>query len=716
MSSLLSEKIMKCGGMSSVSGAGRRMPRGFTLIELMAASSILIVVVTLALYGFMYAIKENARAMVQNELDMDVQGSMESLKKDLRLSALDKMFFYPLGSGSYSAASFPMAFADSNGTVGLGTNGKISWDETVIFHVWKTSPNQLRRTRFRPRNNSLTDAQIQEQLTYVATNGCATNKAGGGTYGWSNAETTVIFENLFDWSVEPKAGVYDGYDAVTNRDEAVNLGSCIFSNGPHTFTFTVVGSNAASKGLNIGLDTLVMSPNGLDREAELQIPENSVNPTNMLMNNVGSWSHNRQLYFAATTNGSSFTVTMTNDCWEESTFRGTGQILDDTKVVWDTNTMDYVVRLDGNLGVPDREGWYAKRQTETPWLVAGDMVGTSDTNSTLTDCAVRVLLRGSEMESGNFIPYNSAIETFYVYAGAGPLRVMGAYISRCASVSTITPDAVGPFTSLTAPLLVNANGLMPMGITYPIVKTNSYLVTYLVSPNPGEGYAKYWTESNAPGIGCWILPNGAGHEQDANWSANTNVIATSRLYALGFMQECWPTNGYFTSAVCDTKKGAVSNCIVSWEISTNSSCFATLKPAVSIQVRAGNSNDCSDAAAWSNVAYLASSGVTTNLGVKRYVQFRAKLTPCNTAGTGSDWCRLHHVRIAWDGDTRYVDVGGIFTKGPNNGIWEIKVDGQRLVRGIAVNIEIFQDVFSKQGPRRVKSILTSEVTPRNTGK
>ena len=156
----------------------------------------------------------------------------------------------------------------------------------------------------------------------------------------------------------------------------------------------------------------------------------------------------------------------------------------------------------------------------------------------------------------------------------------------------------------------------------------------------------------------------------------------------------------------------MSNCIVSWVWSTNTVCGDC---PIFVRVRAGNSNDCSDATAWSNVAYLASSGVTTNLGAKRYVQFQAKLGVCSY-GTRNHYSRLHLVRIAWDGDTRYVDVGGIFTKGPNNGIWEIKVDGQRLVRGIAVNIEIFQDVYSKQGPRRVKSVLTSEVTPRNTGK
>lgn len=699
----------------------RRRCASFTIIELLAASTILLIVVTLALYGFMYALKENARAMVQNELDMDVQGSMELLKRDLRLSALDKMFFYPLASGSYSAVSFPIAYPNTNGgTVEIGTNGKIIWDETVIFHVWKTTPNQLRCTRFKPRS-ILTDAQMQEQLTYVATNGSATNTTGGGTFNWTNAQTTVVFENLFDWSVTPQAGVYDGYDSVTNRDEAANLGSCILSNGIHTFTFTAVGSNTSSKGYNIGLDELTVSPNGMGREAELQLPAGSANPTNMLMKDIGSWSHNRQLYFRASTNNSSFTIVMTNDCWEVSTFRGTGQIMDDTKVLWDAGTMDYLVSLDGNLGEVDAYGWYAKKQTATTYTNVADVTGFLDSQPTLQDCAVRVLLRGSEMASGNFIPYNSAkTNVVYFYSGAGFLGISEAYIAEAADSTNIAPDAVGSFAALGGALIQASSPSDPhywaAGTAFYIDKNKSYLVTFRVPNMNWMSYGRYWLEQNDPsGRGCWILPGASSADaQAANWSANTNVFATNRLYAVGVLYESWPTNGYLTSQVCDTKKTAVGDCTVSWLISTNAPCNdGGLAGAFALQVRAGNSNNCSDAVAWSSVAELTSSGGTINLGANRYVQFRARLGTCSS---GIHAIRLHQVNMTWAGETRYVDIGGTFTKGPDYGIWELKVDGRRLVRGIAVNIEIYQDVFSVRGARRITSELTSEVTPRNTGR
>lgn len=724
-----------CSIVPSSSHLSSSRPPGFTIVELMAAATMLVIVVTLALYGFIYALKENARAMVQNELDMDVQASMENLKKDLRLSALEKMFFYPPGTGLFEAISFPLAYADSNGLVALDSSNKVVWDEQVIYHKWKTSPNQLRRTSFRPRPSLTNDLQWLEQLTYVVTNGCATNKTGtAGTHGWTNAagaicvRTDVMFENLFDWSVTPQAGVYDGYDVATNR-EAANLGSCILSNGAHTFTFTVVGSNALSTGYNIGLDTLIVSPNAMNREAELQISASSANPTNMLMDKVGSWSHNRQLYFAAAATGAWFNLVMTNDCWEETTFRGTGQVFDDTKLIWDTNkaTLDYLVTLDGNLGDPDQLGWYAKKQTQTgngpdTNLIAGILMGGElDNQPTLTNCAVRVLIRGEDMEFGRCIPFNSGRKmAVWFCSGAGQLVIDNAYIAECASTNTISPDATGSgILFVGGPWTIAASNAVALtNSDYSIDKGKSYLVSFRVSGT--NGYARSWLEQNDPASnGCWILPGASADEtRAANWSGNTNLIVTNRLYGVGLLFEYMPTNGYFASAVCDTKSG-VSTCTVSWTHSTN------LLPYVSdpggcsgcpiyMQVRAGNSNDLSDAPAWSNVATIASV-TSTNLGGRRYVQFRARLGVCGGGG-GKHYNRLHHVRMAWNGPTQYVDIGGTFTKAPDYGIWKLTVDGQPLIGGITVNLEIFQDVYTRTGMRKVTSALTSEITPRNSGK
>ena len=84
--------------------------------------------------------------------------------------------------------------------------------------------------------------------------------------------------------------------------------------------------------------------------------------------------------------------------------------------------------------------------------------------------------------------------------------------------------------------------------------------------------------------------------------------------------------------------------------------------AVALRVRTANSNDMSDARAWTNVSPVASSGDAISPGNKRYVQFRADLTP-NSTYWGSITPTLKDVAVDWQGEKRVVDVGGTFTKG-----------------------------------------------------
>ncbi len=171
-----------------------RTKQGFTLMETSAAVTLTVLVLGLAVGGFMYALKNTNEGDIQSELDIDVQLAMERLKKDLRLSSLDKIFYYPAGPGPYTAISFPLAEDnDGDGLFELDAEGKLIWDKTVVYHIWPSSPNQLRVTTFKNRNNNLTDAQRQEQLDDVVETG-----AGSGTYNGANASSTVVFENLLD--------------------------------------------------------------------------------------------------------------------------------------------------------------------------------------------------------------------------------------------------------------------------------------------------------------------------------------------------------------------------------------------------------------------------------------------------------------------------------------------------------------------------------------
>ena len=497
---------------------------GFTLAEISIATVILVIAVAMAMSGLVYVLRAAHESNVQTELDIDVQIAMERLKRDLRLTALEKIFFYPPGPGPYTAISFPMARDDDgDGSIEMDANGKIIWDQTYIYHVWPAVPNQLRLTIFDPRDNTLTDEQRQEQLNSVVQYG-----HGSNTYNGANARTYVIFENLFEWEINPRFSRYDGYAPTLTRDRSVILGSCIISNGFNTFEFRVVGKNSASTGYKIGLDKLFMSPSYSPREAEAQLPAIAYSgpaPTIEYMAG-GSWSGNYQLLFPATAVGQYFTLRLANDRWEETNFRETGSYMENATICFD---------------------------------------------QTLT-------------------PYDFVIK-----------------------VDTYTNEL---------------------------------------------GQTNYWT------------------------------------------------NAVFVSQVIDTQITRPSYSEISW----NAVCPSPTK--VDLQVRTATREDMSDAPDWAVVPRISSPGAIAP-GNGRYLQFRANLT----ASPGENKTPvLKDVTIKWNGETRVVDIGGTFTKGPDYGIWELKVNGQTLTTGLSIYLKIFRDALGFLGNKRFYSELTSEIQPRNTGK
>ena len=179
------------------------------------------------------------------------------MKASLRLSSMDKVFFYPSGPGPYTAISFPLP-GDTNGD-GLiemdATGTNILWLSTVVYHVWTGTPSRLLKTVFNPRDNTLVATQRQAQLASVVLNG-----NGSNTYESAGAKTKIVFQNLFILSIGGKGAVYDAYAPNLQWDPAVPLGSAMLTNGLHDFKFAVIGKNPLSTGYKIGLDSLVVSP------------------------------------------------------------------------------------------------------------------------------------------------------------------------------------------------------------------------------------------------------------------------------------------------------------------------------------------------------------------------------------------------------------------------------------------------------------------------
>ncbi len=676
--------------------------QGFTFIEVAIAMSIMVIAVALAIGGFSYTAKSARRASVQAELDIGVQQAMERIKADMRLSALNHMVFYPDSAGPYEAVSFPMARDDDgDGALEKDGNDKIEWDRTRIYHVWSGEPSQLRLTTFDPRNNNLSQEQRQLQIDTVVATGEGVAAPNG-----ANATTEILFENLFNWKITPNGSTYDGYADILQRDMEEVLGTCVLSSGPHTFEFRVIGKDSSSTGYQVGIDSLFASPSYSPREGEAQLPVTAQYGAAAISQYMsgGSWGGNHQLLFPASSVGHTVTLTLNNDQWEETNFRGTGHGTQDAKVIFDENSnpKDFVVVLDG-LG----SNWVAAVQTS-------DEFGRSSTND-VKGSAVRVLLRGDEMESGGYILLNGGRckANFKAGASGSGLEIESVYIAEAADHTNTTMDAAGgtEVEMLASAFQIPAGADMWTGITdFPIDKNKSYVVTFLVKNATGWGSAHEWDELNDPAVQeCFIIPGSNSPTlldlADPLWSTRSDVLATNGVIALQSIFTTYPTNGFYDSRIFDTHNSAPSYKEMLWNDSTPSNTTIRMK------VRSGNAEDLSDAADWSSVPNTGQGWIAP--GDKRYIQFQAQL---RADPSGFATPQLKDVTIDWTGESTMVDIGGTFTKGPDYGIFQLRVDGEPLKMGVSIDLEIYKEVLGHRGKQMVTSGLTTEIEPRNTGK
>ncbi len=679
--------------------------RGFTLVEVIVASVILTVGVTLAMTGFVYLMRGARQDNIQDELDIDVQAAMEKIKYHMRLSSLDQMFFHPEGADKFQGISFPLCRDDDgDGIVETDSDGKVIWDDTIIYHVYQSSPNQLRVTTFSPRMTNLSDSARQAQLNSVVANG-----DGSATYNSTNASTEVVFANLFDWSLNPQSARFDGYNKAMAREKNVSLGSAILSNGMHTFKFTTLEKNASSAGYKIGIDALYVSPSYGRREGEAQSPidQSGASVVTQYMAG-GSWSGNYQLLFPATTNNQHFTLQLANDLWEETNFRRTGYSVDGTEVIFDNtlNPRDFIVQLEGNTW-----NWYASSQT-------GDPSGESATNYPLHGMAVRVLAKGSDLDLGGFQYDGGKVYVgFRSGLGSDKLGIKYAYISEAADSYVATQDIV----AATQKQLTFDGGddseVFAWGgyswtdsLDFDIDKEKVYTISFLVISNQSMGTAWRWAEVDEPGaISCYVITNRSASQADLldpTWSDRSDVVALDEVLGVPYVYTRYPTNATYTSGIFDTRIASPGYSAMNWDS------VEPLGTSLKMKVRSATNRTMSDASAWSNISAMASGGAI-DPGDNRYVQFKAIMTP-NAYGYRTP--KLKDVTIEWAGEDRIVDIGGIFTKGPDYGRFELKVDGQELKQGIEIDLEIYKEAAGYQGVKTNTSALAAEIRPRNTGK
>ena len=61
-----------------------------------------------------------------------------------------------------------------------------------------------------------------------------------------------------------------------------------------------------------------------------------------------------------------------------------------------------------------------------------------------------------------------------------------------------------------------------------------------------------------------------------------------------------------------------------------------------------------------------------------------------------------------------MDMSGIFSVGPENGIYEVLVNGALLLQNITVKVSVFKEIRLASGKKsRMESSAFAEIVPRN---
>jgi len=416
----------------------RPSSRGFTLVEVLVASTITVLVITGALSTFVYGLRSWQAEAVKNEINIDLEGAMERIRQDLRLSSvgIGLMAFYPANAAEYTAISFPMSTAGTNGLLTRDeSTGKIQWTKTVIYHVFPGTPDQLLRTVFSPRSTNATADQLYSQLQSVVQ---ATNISDYLCLPGEIPSEQVVFQNLVNLKIRPPEIMFDGYAPSYCKAQTFNWGSAVLSNGSHNLEFTIEGRNTNNTtGYKVGFDWFSLSPSASPREGEIYLPLSGHPHTNFyvyslsggsvsnqdMSSNGASWSGNCQLTYGGVAVSNSITFVVYNDLWCDANFdnppgavsSNVSRKTDSSFIASDPFIPDIVISMDKGTN------WTAEGCTDS-------MIGTVDVPDT-TQAVVNIIYGGSNLASG--ITMNGEWVRVLFEAGTnGNLFVKNAKISR----------------------------------------------------------------------------------------------------------------------------------------------------------------------------------------------------------------------------------------------------------------------------------------------
>jgi len=255
----------------------------------------------------------------------------------------------------------------------------------------------------------------------------------------------------------------------------------------------------------------------------------------------------------------------------------------------------------------------------------------------------------------------------------------------------------------------------------PIDRDKNYVISYTIYNDPSLDSPKMWRDyvvsSNPTNSGYWAtevtVNNGHLIQNDKNWSGQgIPYYRTNVIFGIESIYVSYPDEGKYTSHIFDTHLASPQYGYLSWNA------VVPTGTTMGYKIRTGNQPDLSDASSFDSMAgYTDASSPSSSRSVgasySRYIQFQYAL---QSSSGGKETPKLKGVTIDWVGERQLVDIGGIFTKGPDYGIFEISVDGEPLRSALIIDLEIYKDITLEKGAtRRVTSALKVDLSPRNSG-
>ncbi|MFH1380644.1 MAG: prepilin-type N-terminal cleavage/methylation domain-containing protein, partial [Candidatus Omnitrophota bacterium] len=592
---------------------------GMTLTEVLMSLALGAIIIGIVMGMWYFAYKNWNIEIVKTKLRVQLEIAMEQIKKELRLSSATYISLYkPPASSVYEAISFPQATRDANNFLVL-SGGNIFWDTSIIYHTYEdpiSGNTQFRKTIFTDNNSVITNtAQREAQLVSVVADGDGSGAINGG-----NATTKIIFENLIDFTMEPKAQYFDGYSPVAQRSDNVEFGTVKLDPGDHDITFQVIGANTASTGFEMGIDTMSIAPSGCVREAEAYVPVASSGDGTTKVSAVG-WGGNNYLEYNADGVGDYATFRLYYDAWVESNFDNF--VLENMV----TPEADPSLRLAAPKESGDAECWTAGDQTDPG----------GDGSITLPDAnlSIRNILSSSKIERSG-----SLVRIKFTAHSANPLTINTATIMESASPGGDDGTGVVMQLFFSDPAIPageeepesggtkigNDGGAAPSFVSIPagnFVWSNwaefsmDETKEYLVSFSTPIANVAYWTPTDVIGITNSFyslmvddLPS------SLIWGSSTASPSTYAVEAA----ENWLPVGTATSIAYDTKMENPNYGQIAW---------TSYKPSgtdIALKVRSSDNSSMAGATDWSALAGLSSSPSPISIGTGRYVQFQATLT------------------------------------------------------------------------------------------